>query len=68
MMKMVKVRFIGDAEVKEVTTEEAEEILDKIYDDAMGGFVTDARTGLVISKIGPDTEEILVVEQMLGGG
>jgi hypothetical protein len=38
------------------------------YNDSIGGFVANAQTGLVISEIGPDVEEILVVEQMLGGG
>ena len=66
--KRIKVRIVGSEEVKEVTLKEAAEILDRIYNDALGGFVTDARTGRVISKIEPGIEEIVVVEQMLGGG
>jgi hypothetical protein len=68
MAKMVKVRIIGSAEVKELTLEEAQEIVDSVYIGALGGFAADAKTGRILSKIGPDIEEIVVVEQMLGGG
>jgi hypothetical protein len=66
--KMVRVRFLGINQVREVTFKEAREILEATYNDPMGGLVADARTGEVIHKIGPDTEEILVIDQMIGGG
>ncbi len=68
MAKNIKVRFIGKDEIKEVSLEEARKILEDTYNSAMGGFVTDARTGQVLSEIGPEVEEIVVIEQMLGGG
>jgi hypothetical protein len=66
--KMVRVRILGTDRAREVPLEEAREILEKTYNDPLGGLVTDARTGEVIWQIGPDTEEILVIEQMIGGG
>jgi hypothetical protein len=68
MTKTVRVRVIGNSQVREVTLEEAREILEKAYNDPLGGMVADARTGKMIWQIGPDTEEILVIEQMIGGG
>jgi hypothetical protein len=68
MTKKVKVRVIGNSQVREVTLEEAREILEKTYNDPLGGMVADAKTGEVIWQIGPDTGEILVIEQMIGGG
>jgi len=65
---MVKVRILGRGEVREVTVEEAREILEETYDDPLGGLVADARTGEVIWQISPDIEEIVVIEQMIGGG
>ena len=47
---------------------EAQKMLDEMYKDSMGGFVADYRTNQIISQIGPDIDEILIVEQMLGGG
>jgi hypothetical protein len=68
MTKMVRVRVIGNSEVREVTFEEAGEILEKTYSEPLGGIVADAKTGEVIWQLGPDTEEILIIEQMIGGG
>lgn len=68
MAKMIKVRNIGSREVRKVTLEEARKILENTYDHPLGGFVTNARTGEVISQIDPDVDEIVVIEQMLGGG
>jgi glucosamine 6-phosphate synthetase-like amidotransferase/phosphosugar isomerase protein len=64
----INVRYIGRQEVREVTLEEARKILESIYEDAMGGMVADAVTGVVISQINEDVKEILVIDQMLGGG
>lgn len=66
--KMVRVRVMGISQVREVTVEEARKILDETYDSALGGLVADARTGEVIYRISPDTDEILIIEQMIGGG
>jgi len=68
MVKMVKVRVMGNNEVREVSLEEARKILDETYDSAVGGLVADARTGEVIWQITPETEEIVIIEQMIGGG
>ena len=68
MTRMVIVRHMGEKRGKPVPLEEAERILEKVYTDPIGGIVADARTRKVIWDIGPDVEEILIMEQMLGGG
>lgn len=68
MTRMIKVRTWGEKTIKQVSLQEAEQILEEIYNDSIGGLVADARTGKVILQIGPEVEEIMVFEQMLGGG
>jgi len=68
MAKIVKVRFLGKKEVREATPEEAQQILEDALNDPVGGMVIDAATGKAVYKIGPDVAEIIVIEQMLGGG
>ncbi len=68
MNKTIKVRIIGQKEVREVTLEEARKILDNTYSDAVGGMVANGRTGEMIYQINPDVEEIVVIDSMLGGG
>jgi hypothetical protein len=68
MAKMVRVRVIGNSQSREVTLEEARELLEKTYNDPIGGMVADAKTGKVIWQISPETEEILIIEEMIGGG
>ena len=66
--RMITVRIMGTDTVRNVTLEEARKILDETYDSALGGLVADARTREIIWQIGPETEEILIIEQMIGGG
>lgn len=68
MVRMVKVRAISSDEVKEVPLQEAEKILEDTYNDPMGGLVVDARTREVIFRLSADIDEIIILEQMLGGG
>jgi len=68
MEKMIAVRVMGAKEAKQVTLEEARKIMDEVYNDPIGGLVADARTRQVIWAIGPDVEEILIMEKMFGGG
>ena len=68
MTRLIKVHTLGGEEIKEVTLQEAQKILEDIYNDPVGGLVVDVSTGKVIWKIGPDVEEIRVLEQWLGGG
>jgi hypothetical protein len=68
MTRKIKVRTIGSKEIREVTIQEAEKILEDTYNDPVGGLVADARTGEIIYKIKPDVEKIIIMEQMLGGG
>ncbi len=65
---MVTVRVFGKKESRQVSLDEAQKILNETYDNPVGGIVVDARTHETISHIGPDTEEIIIIEQMLGGG
>jgi hypothetical protein len=68
MTRKIKVRTLGSKEIREVTIQEAEKILEDTYNDPVGGLVADARTGEVIYKISPNVEQIVIMEQMLGGG
>ena len=70
MVRMIKVHILGrnGREIKEVSLEEAETILKETYADSMGGLVTDRRTGQVIGEIGPNVEELFIVNFMMGGG
>ena len=68
MVRMIKVRTLGSEEIKQVTVQEAERILENTYDDPIGGLVVDARTGEGIWQVSPNIEEIIIIEQMLGGG
>jgi len=68
MTRMIKVRTLGSGEIREVTIQEAEKILENTYNDPVGGLVADARSGEVIYKISPNVERIIIMEQMLGGG
>ncbi len=70
MARMIKVHIMGrkGTEIKEVDLEEAERILKETYADPLGGLVTDRRTGEVIWEIGPNIEELFIIEHMIGGG
>ena len=70
MSRIVKVHILGrnGLEVKEVSLEEAERILTEAYADPMGGLVSDKKTGEVIWEIGPDTEELFILDHVIGGG
>lgn len=70
MARVIKVHILGrnGLETKEVSLEEAETILNETYADSLGGLVTDRRTGEVISEIGPDVEELFIVNHIIGGG
>ena len=67
MERRIKVRFASGGE-KEVTFNEAKKILDETYSDPLGGLVADGKTNEVISQIGPDVEEIVVLDTVIGGG
>ena len=67
MERKIKVRYASGGE-KEVTVEEAKEILEETYSDPLGGLVADAKTEKVIYQIEPDLEEIFVLDTIIGGG
>jgi hypothetical protein len=66
MARLIKVNIFGrnGVETRLLTPEEAGAILNAVYDDPLGGIVTDAVTGVIISSISPDTKEINVSEIM----
>ena len=70
MVRLIKVHILGrnGVEVKEMDFQEAERLLKETYADPMGGFVADKKTGEVIWKIGPDVEELFIVDHIIGGG
>jgi hypothetical protein len=70
MARMIKVHILSRSgrEIKEVSLQEAETILKETYADSLGGLVADRRTGEVICEMGPDVEELFIVNFMMGGG
>lgn len=68
MNKLITVRIMGKKETQEVTREEAKKIMEKVYEDPIGGLVANAKTRQVIWKLEPDVDEILIMEKMFGGG
>lgn len=67
-VRKIKVRYLGDSTFREVSLEEAQRILDKNDNDAVGGMVINLKTGETVTTISPEVDEILVIDQMLGGG
>ncbi len=65
---MVTIRIFGKKETQQVSVEEAQKIIDDTYNNPVGGIVVDAKTHETISHLRPDNEEIINIEQMLGGG
>jgi hypothetical protein len=68
MVRMIRARTLHSSEVREITEAEARKILIDTYNDPLGGLIVNARTNEVIYRISPDIEEIVIIEQMLGGG
>jgi len=70
MARMIKMHILGrnGLEIKEVDLQEAERILKETYADPLGGLVADGKTREIIWGIGPDVEELFVIDQMIGGG
>jgi hypothetical protein len=68
MTRMISIYMHSSGETKEVTLQEAQRILDEEFNDPEGGIILDAKTCRAISYIGPDTEGIIIMEQMLGTG
>ena len=70
MERMIKVHIMGrnGTEIKDVNLQEAERILKETYDDPLGGLVSDNKTGEIIWEIGPNVEEIFIIDHMIGGG
>ncbi len=68
--RKIKVHFWGTngAEIKEVSLEEAEKMVKDTYADPVGGFVVNQETGQVIGEMSPEIKELLIVDQMIGGG
>ena len=64
---MVKVKIASETgtEIKEVSVQEAERILDEAYD--AGAVVTNAETGEVIFYVGANVEEIAITRILAGG-
>lgn len=70
MARRIKVYVSGrnGLQTNEVSLEEAKTILQETYADSLGGLVADRRTGEVIWEIGPNVEELYIMEHMVGGG
>jgi len=68
--RTIKVHILGRTgrEIKEASLEEAKAILKETFADSLGGLVVDRRTGQVIWEMGPNVEEVLIVNLMVGGG
>ena len=68
MVQRIKVRTLGSEEIKEVTLQEAQRMLEDTYNGPVGGVVADGRTGKIIWQMTPDITEIIIIEQIVGGG
>ena len=70
MTRLIKVHVLGrnGMEIREVALQEAERILEETYADPLGGLVADKKTGEVIWEIGPEVDELYVMDHMVGGG
>ena len=67
MAQMIKVYRLGDrgTKIEEVNLQQAERLLEEAY--ARGHFVVNSNGGEVISEIGPNIEELLIVNLISGG-
>jgi hypothetical protein len=70
MARRIKVYVSGrnGLQTREVSLEEAKTILQETYADSLGGLVADRKTGQVIWEIGPNVQELYIIEHMVGGG
>ena len=68
MTRMISIYMHSSGETKTVTLEEAHRIVDAEFNDPEGGIIIDAKTLRAIYHIGPETEGIIIMEQMLGTG
>ena len=71
MTRRIKVHtfgLYGTEEIREVGPEDAENILKDAGVDPFRRRIIDLRTGEEIWEIRPDTEDILIVPDLAGGG
>jgi hypothetical protein len=70
MAKTVKVHYSGwpGTEAREVTFDEAKQIVEEVYSDPLGGLVFDSDTKEVIWELGSDVKRITIMDQIIGGG
>ena len=70
MKRKIKIYTTGTkgTEIKEVSLAEAEKILKDTYADPIGGFVANRKTGEIIRVISPEVEELIIIDQIIGGG
>lgn len=67
MAQTIKVYRMGEreGEIEEVNLQEAERLVEEAY--AQGRLVVDKREGVIIHKIGPRVEELLLIDEAGGG-
>jgi hypothetical protein len=70
MAKMVQVHYSGlpGTEAREVTFDEAKQIVEEVYNDPLGGLVFDSDTREVIWELSPGVKGITIMDQIIGGG
>ena len=71
MTRIIKVHTFGPCgmeEIREVSLQEAENILKDAGVDPFRRQIIDLRTGEEIVEIRPDVEDILIVPELAGGG
>lgn len=66
MTEKIRVNYLMRGESKEVSLEEAKEILEQTLNDS--GLVADAKRNKIIYRMGPEIEEINILEAFIGGG
>ena len=67
MARIIKVYRLGDRgmEVEEVNPEKAERLIEEAY--TQGRLVVDKKEGVVIHRMGPEVEELLLIDEIDGG-
>lgn len=68
MDRYITLRIFSTGEVKQVSREEAERIIREVYADPLGGYAVNRQTGQVVSELGSDVEDLLIVDEIMGGG
>jgi len=67
--RIIKIHYLFPAnETNEVTLQEAEKIINGLYNCSSGGFAVDIKTGKIIREMSDEVKEILIIYGIAEGG